>query len=465
MVTRRTPIERCRAEFEKLFSYHYTQNCGEGLLLPLNKTKLQVSYQPASSGFSGKNFAKTIGSLPDVSAVTGPQKKLQKVVDDCTADLDRYSRFLGRNPEQKGSLEATVFLPTSAWPSSVASGVQRIKDELINGELLIRWKDFLNRLGEENDLSRGAVILLATRLEEFGIAVEPDFLKGAGSPAKDESVILFLAPARVATNLRSAGSYSAACLMLDLGSMMALADGVASAPELQLLTRTVERWEQLDEYSRQRLKARLRLQIAQPPTLASVRKRLELLSAESRRTIADILVDVVHADGVVSPEEVKLLEKIYKVLQLDPKQVYVDIHEGPQRSAASSPSAGKRFALDTNKIARLQQETEQISAVLNNVFAEELSSQPTEIERDNHPGASDSLLGLDVEHSCLTRLLLSRRQWSRGELIDAAADMELMLDGALERINEAAFDKFDMPLTDGDDPVEINRDIMEKVTA
>jgi hypothetical protein len=40
-----------------------------------------------------------------------------------------------------------------------------------------------------------------------------------------------------------------------------------------------------------------------------------------------------------------------------------------------------------------------------------------------------------------------------------------MLDGALERINEAAFDAHDGPLTEGDDPVTINRDILEKEPA
>jgi hypothetical protein len=43
--------------------------------------------------------------------------------------------------------------------------------------------------------------------------------------------------------------------------------------------------------------------------------------------------------------------------------------------------------------------------------------------------------------------------------------MELMLDGALERINEAAMDKFDLPITEGEDPVEVNMEIAEKVFA
>ena len=46
-----------------------------------------------------------------------------------------------------------------------------------------------------------------------------------------------------------------------------------------------------------------------------------------------------------------------------------------------------------------------------------------------------------------------------------AADLDLMLDGALEHINEAAFDTHDMALFEGDDPVTVNAEILEKVEA
>ena len=72
---------------------------------------------------------------------------------------------------------------------------------------------------------------------------------------------------------------------------------------------------------------------------------------------------------------------------------------------------------------------------------------------------------MDSSHSALARLLLSRPHWAREELIDAAADLDLMLDGALERINEAAFDAYDIPFTEADDPVEINPEILEKIAS
>ena len=73
------------------------------------------------------------------------------------------------------------------------------------------------------------------------------------------------------------------------------------------------------------------------------------------------------------------------------------------------------------------------------------------------------LPGLDAPHDAFARVLLARHQWSRNELKDVANDLELMLDGALERLNDAAFDAYDAPFTEGDDAIEINPDIKEKL--
>jgi hypothetical protein len=60
-------------------------------------------------------------------------------------------------------------------------------------------------------------------------------------------------------------------------------------------------------------------------------------------------------------------------------------------------------------------------------------------------------------------LLLSRPQWSRAELEDAASDLELMLDGALEQVNDASFEAYDLPLSEGEDPIDINAEVVEKI--
>ena len=40
-----------------------------------------------------------------------------------------------------------------------------------------------------------------------------------------------------------------------------------------------------------------------------------------------------------------------------------------------------------------------------------------------------------------------------------------MIDGAFERINDAAFDRFDCAILEGDEPIDVNRDLIVKETA
>jgi hypothetical protein len=61
------------------------------------------------------------------------------------------------------------------------------------------------------------------------------------------------------------------------------------------------------------------------------------------------------------------------------------------------------------------------------------------------------------------RTLVSRASWSRSELSSAALDLDLMLDGAIEQVNEAALDHWDEPITDGDDPVEVNQELAQRL--
>jgi uncharacterized tellurite resistance protein B-like protein len=461
IVVCRTPVQRCREEFEKLFPDHYRKVCGEGLVLPLNKTKLRVTYRPASAGFAGTSPSLDVGDLPDITAVGGPQKKLQVVVDACTNELGKYSRFVGRNPEKKTSAEALLLLPVVAWPSALQSGLEEIALDVKSGEATATWAGVTKKFGSEMPLTRNACVSLASRLEEMGIGIEPDFVGGAKTPSANDAVVLFACPRRN-EKMVSSGAYAAAELMIDLGALMASADGDVSESEFGLLRKTIDSWQQLDDHCRSRLAAHLQLQISRPPAISGIKKRLDLLSTEARRTVADIIVAVARTDGSITPEEVKLLEKLYRLLQLDPKLVYSDVHEG---SGAEGSRKKPGFALDQDRIARLQKETEQISSLLKEVFAEPESSEPVVSAGDSDDVPSDTLLGLDAEHSSFARLLLSRAQWSRQDLEDAASDMELMLDGALERINGATLDEFELPLTEGEDPVEINKEVLEKVFA
>lgn len=122
------------------------------------------------------------------------------------------------------------------------------------------------------------------------------------------------------------------------------------------------------------------------------------------------------------------------------------------------------FKLDAKRIAQLHADDKRVTALLSNIFQEEtVPPTPPAIAEEEIEVRTTRLLGLDQSHSAFARMLLSRPQWSREQLLDVAADLNLMLDGALERINEASYDAHDLPFTEGDEELEINIELLEMI--
>ncbi|MFK8399974.1 TerB N-terminal domain-containing protein [Pseudomonas sp. BGr12] len=474
-ISLRTPATRCQAEFAKLFGMKYKEQYREGIVLPQNKTKLKIEYRPASNGLPAFKVDGT-ENLPDVTAVTGPRNKLQKLADECTAELDSYSRYLGRNPDSADSLEAVLQLPISLWPEATRSELEQLKERIGEGMIVMSFGELAGRLKSAGALSRDKVLALARALESLHIGLQPDVLGGSRIPKAEDPIALF-ATLPEDGELRSSPAYGAASVTLDLACAVAAADGDTSPQEIMALSRHIDSWSHLSAAHRKRLKAHLRLQLNQPPTLQSLKKRLEPLDQSAKRSIVAFLAHLAQADGEVSPAEVKLLERVYKALQLDAQLLYSDLHIAASGQPVSAPIASTQassvttsggsngFVLDEARIALLQAETEQVSKLLAQVFVDEQVVEPVEEEgAEEEVSGSTNVWSLDAEHSAFLRLLVTRSEWSRDELEAVASDMELMLDGALEHVNDAAFDLFDMPVTEGEEPVEINPEIMEKLT-
>jgi uncharacterized tellurite resistance protein B-like protein len=475
----RTPATRCPEEFAKLFEQKYVETFGAGISLPKNKTKLKFVYRPASAGFRGYEEIKlTFGDTPDVTVLTGPVNKLRQVIEAATKELDAYSRYLARNPGANASLEGLLQLPATLWPQSAQDVMSSVKARMGQGMLVITFQEVLSMLEAKTVLTRDKVLGLARALESMNIGIEPDVLGGAKPPKPEDKVVLFSVPPGEII-LRSAPAYQAALLTLQLSSAVAMADGEFTANEMSHLRRQVESWSHLAPGHHRRLLAHLRLLMDAPVSLASLKKKLEPLDVPAKEAIAMFMATLAQADGTVSPAEMKVLEKVYKTLGIDSKKVFSDVHAVAAGTSGGTPQPGEMaeeagFRLDPARIAALQHDTEKVSALLANIFKEEemntapLASLTVALTGDAEPHeatASEGLLGLDEAHSALARMLLSRPQWSRMELLDVAADLNVMLDGALERINEASFDAHDMSFTEGDDPIEVSAEVLEKIEA
>jgi len=477
-ITLRTPATRCAEEFERVFAEKYEELCGAGMLLPRNRTKLKLVYQPASAGFRGYQELKlTFKDTPDVTVLTAPVRKLQEVVEAATKPLESYSRLLGKNLGARASIDAWLQLPATLWPEAGQKALRGLQGRIGAGMVALSFQDLLSSLGGSGPFTKDKTASLARALESVGIGFEPDVLTGARMPKPEDKVVLFALPPSEPI-ARAGGPYLAAALTLQLASAVASADGEFGIKEMGHLRETVLSWKHLPSSQTRRLLAHLRLLMQAPASLAALKKKFEPLDQGVKETIAAFMATVAQSDGEVSPAEVKMLEKVYKALGVDAKKVFTDVHAvaaGVKPTAAAVAKVEETgFKLDPAKIAALQQDTERVSALLANIFTEAEDTvttpagaqQEPEAEAELEPSSSSAgLLELDEAHSALARMMLSRPEWSREELLDVAADLDLMLDGALERINEAAFDAHDIPLCEGDEPVVVNAEILEKVEA
>lgn len=471
----RTAATRCVDEFQKSFALKYAELCGDGIRLPKNRTRLKLVYRPASAGFRGYGDINLhFNDTPDVSVLTAPVKALQEVVEEATKPLDAYSRLLGKNKEARASLEGIVLLPVALWPNAARGAVQGLRERIGDGMIAIPFQELLDTIGATTAFTRDKMQSLARALEGTNIGFEPDVLSGAKPPKPDDKVVLFFLPA-LESGSRTKGAYLIASVTLQLASAVAHADGEFGPKEIRYLRESVQSWTHLSASEIRRLLAHLRLLMLEPVTVVNLKKRLEPLSQEARETIATFMTAVAQSDGDVSPAEIKMLEKVYRALGVEAKEVFSNVHKAAVRHRQGHATASSRnaseFTLDAARIAELQKDTERVSAILADVFNEVETHKTVPVEEargeavpnvEEEPAA---FLGLDGVHVAFARLMLSRPEWTREELMDVADDLNLMLDGALEHINDAAFDVYGAPLFEGDDPVLMNSEILERLEA
>ncbi|MDR7927039.1 TerB N-terminal domain-containing protein [Acidithiobacillus thiooxidans] len=463
----RTPATRCAEEFDKLFVERYLQTYGNGFMLPKNKTKLKLVYNPASAGLWGTPEVEiTFGDVPDVTVLTGPQKKLQSLVDAVCKELDAYSRLVGKNPDLRASLEGLLQLPVSLWPEGVQKAFQELKARMGSGTVMLSFQELLSSLGATAFPTKEKVLSLVRALESLNIGMEPDVLFGAKSPKPEEKVVLF-AIDQGASSYRKTPEYQAALLTIEISCAVSYANGQVPEAKLSYLRSQIGLWTHLEPEGLRRLSAYLRILADKPVSLAVCKRKLEPLAPSAKETIATFVAKLVGSDGAVSRDEIQMLEKVYNILGIEQKQVFSDVHSAAAGISPVSREDAEQtaFTLDTARIAALQKDSERVSTLLSNIFKEDHTLGPASVAETEPEEAvvETGLLGLDDSHTAFVRVLLSRPQWSREDLLNAASELDLMLDGALEQINEASFEYLDIALTEYDDPIKINREALEKI--
>lgn len=510
----RTPQTRCGAEFDELFCLRYRQRHGAGLTLRNVRSRIAVQYRPASAGIASLQV-----EVPDISDVFNGASATRKLADlaaGVTEELDAYSRWVGRNPEGRGTLPAAALLPAELL-NGVDGEVAALRtwiDQQLAGRLsqVVDADQILDRWPKTNPakMTKPEAVSLAALLGRFGIGIEPDVRLG-GPVLSEGAVVLFrVGPGAPQT---ASPAYAAAATLLQMAVAVGAADGVVSKDEHDHLAAHMESALQLTADEKVRLDAHLQWMVATGVKLTGLTKRLAALSTSQRSAIGDFMITVAAADGVVSPDEVKILMKIYKLLGLEQDGVHSRIHQhladghtrskrptpatgpvtvrpatqGPtgyalpntppafpatvaapvdppgQEGLASERLAARSVVLDEAVIAEKLAESAQISAVLAGIFAENdepatiVASESGQIAIDTAENPTmvktgdEPVADLDAAHSGLIRALATQPAWSPSEYARLAERFGVMPAGALDVLNTAAIEICGEPFAEGGD--------------
>jgi hypothetical protein len=204
------------------------------------------------------------------------------------------------------------------------------------------------------------------------------------------------------------------------------------------------------------------------------RAEAETQVSELNQLATDRAIELVQLQS----DSAELLAQVEKLSQKRPRKKRVpkiDVELQPEQptetvsnpSELASPESqeSKPLALDLSLIDQKQAETAAAAQLLQPIFTEETSAE-TALGNDSGQSGSIATLfaaGLDEAHAYFLHILSQQPSWNRQDLVEVAQNSGLLLDGVLEVINEAAIERCDDALTEGEDPIELNPDVLQEL--
>jgi tellurite resistance protein len=478
----RTPARRCKKEFQRLFAHRYHEKFGDGIIVPPNKTRLRIDCRTANPSVSGDIKSK-IPDLPNPFILKGPIKKIDAVVEECTQALDPYSRFLGRKDDDPKSLAALSLIPKELI--SKTSGATIVKERLadICGEGIgfIPLETLYKTLNQKvpDKLLKKDFESLASFIDSMDYGIAPDMRYHNMKPTLNGHVAVFSKGHGV--GFCPSKEFRIVSTILRLGAMVSQVDNDLSPAEEATLQNLIADNRELTAIEKDSLTAFLHWCLRTPLNAAGLKARLSEVSETQKSAISHILISVAHADGVVKPEEIKQIEKLYTTLGLDKEHVTRDLHalaadSGPVTVDLKDPDTSfaipepakavgnsKVFVLNDELIRIRKEETKQVISVLDKIFTEQEKEKELETSPTGAVAAGNPLFLLDDVHQSLFNKLLEQEEWERTAIQETCKKLGLMVDGAMEVLNEWAFENANAPLIDDGEPVYVDVSLAKEI--
>lgn len=470
----RTAVTRCFDEFHALWHHRFRERFPDGIKVREPKARIQFNYRAASSEFYANA---TIDDLPDIGAISGPISKFEALLSSCGEELDPLSRFLGRSPDERKSVLAAALSPAPVRDQNSESGFAKARAALVAaiesggfGQLavaavldtLLQGSAAVDAEARKTYLKRLADILDAMR-----IGFEPDKRFGPPVPLADDTMLCLFEMQGETQPIESRAEYQSARTMVEVAVLAARADEVVVEAELQSIVTDLATVAGLNGVDQQRLHAHTLALVANPPKLRASTKRLLELPDSEKELVLTSVVNAIVADQRVTPAEVRFLEGLYKALGMPQDEVYTRLHAGgsamaPQSErSASGQSRRQAGAIDSDRLARIRQETSAVSTMLASIFRDE-EPEAVAAEVVNPATAKHAFPGLDAAHTYVL-LRLTAEPFEADAFEALCRENRLLPGGAIETINDWAFDTLDDVAVEDDDVICIQPHLIEAI--
>lgn len=477
----KTPARRCPKEFLTLFYFKYREKFGDGLTITPNKTRLILEYRAASPSLRMLRFENI--NLPNPFILTTPAKSIYDLIEECTNELEQYSRYLSRKNTNPLSVNALALLPNILIGQiSPLKQIQNKLTDISSGKIeFISINTIYEIFGETKPANMNIKdsASLSIVLEGLGFGIIPDSRFYNISFNENSKVIIFTGGH--GQDFSPSREFHIIGTIIRLGSIVAQVGEGVSSKEENTLQKIIRENNQLNSIERVSLMIFLYWCLRTPQTTAGLQKKLEIASTSEKQAISSILISVALADGRIESEEITQLEKLYTTLGLDKKLVSSDIH---QLTTAYEPvtvglrekeinyqiptahiekASPESFSLNENLVKIREEETRQVKGILEEIFTERedisfyQAPPPTNISKDN------PLLLLDQNYQSLFKQLIIKENWNKIEVHDACKKLGLMTDGAMEVLNQWSFNLTNAPLLEDGEVIYVDINLAEEI--
>lgn len=482
----RAALKRCPKECKALFGIRYREAFPEGYFVKPASEPLTASYTPASASFGWRG---SMGLQVRAPGLTDPAKPealapVLRVLSSVINELEPFSRWIGKNPEGRRRAEVITMLPEVLVDAEAHPAVQIMANQ---AHTLLGSKGYrIIEFGQLIDAFAGAVEMPTTDrqferftevLHRIGYGIEPDPNFGGRKSAPEDQCTIFRRP--ISSHESGMSSrFAVAALAVRMGALVLQADAPIDKAAIQVLDEQIAGTLKLTAADRARLRARVRLYSQLPPNQVGLAKTLQSAPPERAQTLGQMLIAVAHARGAVRPGSIRMIEKLFDYMGLDKSAIHDDLHDFVTRPAARpavtvaddvddenahedviviepEPAPEPVHELDEQVIAARMEESQRLSSMLGEIFEEEdAAPAPAPVPSES---ASNAVTAMLAE-------LQAKSTWPREEFQQLARRYKMPLDGALEQLDDVAWEVAGESLFDGYDPIEINAYALELLT-